>query len=117
MLNGAPQLHHFGSRRSSRLRRRERGRSGSSVLSALNEYAVRKNLTIPELATRMREIEEDPASFPYVIARHLNMEVAEQQAMLECVNPVERLEKILGNLKAAKRMRLDTREGTPRALI
>ena len=45
---------------------------------------------------------EDPGVLPYVIARHLNVEVAQQQALLECVSPVERLEKILGYLEAAK---------------
>ena len=73
-----------------------------AVLSAFHKYARRERTTIPELATRMRQIEEDPSILSYVIARHLNIEVAEQQALLECVSPVERLEKILGYLEAAK---------------
>lgn len=70
-----------------------------STNSALAAY-VHRNL---ELATRMRQIEEDqdPSILPYVIARHLKIEVAEQQALLECVSPVDRLEKMLGYLEAA----------------
>ncbi len=49
----------------------------------------------------MKEI-DDPGVLPYMIARHLKMEVAEQQALLESVSPVERLEKILAYLKAVK---------------
>ena len=45
---------------------------------------------------------EDPAVLPYLIVRHLTIEVAEQQALLECVSPIKRLEKILGYLEAAK---------------
>ncbi|MFZ2062955.1 MAG: LON peptidase substrate-binding domain-containing protein [Candidatus Binatus sp.] len=72
-----------------------------AVLSAFHKYAGRENLTIPELATRMKQIEEDPSILSYLIAHHLKMEVAEQQALLECVNPVERLERIRGYLEAA----------------
>ena len=45
---------------------------------------------------------EDPVVLPYVVARHLKIEVAEQQALLECVSPIERLEKILRYLETAK---------------
>jgi ATP-dependent Lon protease len=45
---------------------------------------------------------EDPAVLPYMVARHLTIDLAGQQALLECVNPVERLEIILGYLAAAK---------------
>jgi|SRR5208282_1982986 ATP-dependent Lon protease len=72
-----------------------------STQSALNAYVNRKRTTIPQLSTRIREIEEDPSILPYVIARFLKIEVAEQQALLECVSPIERLEKILCYLEAA----------------
>ncbi len=72
-----------------------------STQSALNAYVHRKRTTLPQLSTRMREIEEDPSILPYVIARLLKIEVAEQQALLECVSPIERLEKMLGYLEAA----------------
>ena len=70
------------------------------VLSALNDYVLRKIKTGPAAVIPWREL-EDPGALPYVIARHLNVELAQQQALLECVSPVERLEKILGLLKAA----------------
>ncbi len=72
-----------------------------SANSALAAYVQRKRTTIPELATRLKEIEEDPSILPYMIARHLKIKVAEQQALLECVSPVERLEKMLSYLEAA----------------
>jgi len=72
-----------------------------STNSALAVYVNRKGTMFPELATRMRQIEEDPSILPYVIARHLKIEVAEQQALLECVSQVERLEKTLAYLEAA----------------
>ena len=65
------------------------------VLSALNDYVLRKMKTGPAAAISWREL-EDPGALPYVIARHLNVELAQQQALLECVSPAERLEKILG---------------------
>jgi len=67
-----------------------------SVHSAVFSY-FRRTRT----AFRLTDI-EDPAVFSFVIAHHLKIEVAEKQALLECVSPVERLEKILGYLEAAK---------------
>ncbi|MGH7925244.1 MAG: LON peptidase substrate-binding domain-containing protein [Candidatus Binatus sp.] len=66
------------------------------VLSALDAYVVRKRKTVA-----WREL-EDPGVLPYVIAHHLKIDLAEQQALLECVSQVERLEKILRCLEAAK---------------
>ena len=66
-----------------------------SVLSALNNYTRVKRKTV-----LVREL-EDPGILPYMVARHLNIELAEQQALLETVNPVERLERILGHLETA----------------
>jgi ATP-dependent Lon protease len=67
-----------------------------SVQLALVSYVGRKRMPFPST-----EI-EDPDVLPYVVARHLKIEVAEQQALLECVNPVERLERVLRYLEAAK---------------
>ena len=67
-----------------------------SVLSALNNYTREKRKTV-----FVREV-DDPGVLPYLIARHLNLQLAEQQALLETVNPVERLEKILAYLQAPK---------------
>ncbi len=67
-----------------------------SVHSALLSYFRRRRTAFP-----LTEV-EDPAVFSFVIAHHLKIEVAEQQALLESANPIERLEKILGYLEAAK---------------
>jgi len=67
-----------------------------SVHSALLSYFARNRTAFP-----LTEI-ENPAVFSYVIAHHLKIEVAEQQALLECISPVERLERVLGYLEAAK---------------
>jgi ATP-dependent Lon protease len=65
-----------------------------SVYSALGPYLGKWMPFPPEI--------EDPAVLPYVIAHRLTIDLAAQQALLECVSPVERLEKILGYLEAAK---------------
>jgi ATP-dependent Lon protease len=70
-----------------------------SIFSAVAVYQNHKWTKI--LATRLREIEDDPSILPYIVARHLKIEVAEQQALLECVSQVERLEKTLAYLEAA----------------
>ena len=65
-----------------------------SVYSALGPYLGKWMPFPPEI--------EDPAVLPYMIAHRLTIDLAGQQALLECVSPVERLEKILGYLEAAK---------------
>jgi ATP-dependent Lon protease len=65
-----------------------------SVYSALGPYLGKWMPFPPEV--------EDPAVLPYVIAHRLTIDLAAQQALLECVSPVERLEKIPGYLEAAK---------------
>jgi len=69
-----------------------------AVLSALNAYVLRKTKAA---TVAWREL-EDPGTLPYVLARHLQIELPEQQALLECVSPIERLEKILAHMEAAK---------------
>jgi ATP-dependent Lon protease len=68
-----------------------------SVLSALHAHARLHPRTFIGREIRL----EDPGVSPYMIARHLKIGLAEQQALLECLSPVERLEKILGYLEAA----------------
>ncbi len=67
-----------------------------SVQLAFFYYAQRKGIPFPRT-----EI-EDPAVLPFVIAHHLTIDLADQQALLECPSPIKRLEKILGYLEAAK---------------
>ena len=71
----------------------------SSAFYAVPRYAIRKNRVIPWVTN---EIEiENPSIVSYRIARHLDIQLEEQQSLLETSNPIERLEKILGYLEAA----------------
>jgi ATP-dependent Lon protease len=71
----------------------------SSVFYAVPRYAIRKNKVIP-MVTNGMEV-ENASIVSYRIARHLDIQLEEQQGLLETSNPIERLEKILGYLKAA----------------
>jgi ATP-dependent Lon protease len=71
-----------------------------SVLSAFDNYAHRDATISPETASSIEAI-DDPSILSDKIARHLNVQLTEQQALLESVSPVERLEKILAYLQAA----------------
>jgi ATP-dependent Lon protease len=68
-----------------------------SIVSALVDYARRKPTIL-----LYKEI-EDPGAFPYIVARHLKIDVAQQQALLECLSPIARLEKTLRYLEAANK--------------
>jgi Lon protease-like protein len=70
----------------------------SSVFYAVPRYAIRKKRVIPWVADGMEL--ENPSIVSYRIARHLDIQLEEQQGLLETPNPIERLEKILGYLKA-----------------
>ena len=71
-----------------------------SVLSAFHSYAYSKSVVLREKADSIEKI-EDPSVVSDKIASHLNIELAEQQALLEAPSPAKRLEKILGYLEAA----------------
>ncbi len=72
-----------------------------SVLSAFHSFAYGQRPSLRETADSIEKL-ADPAVVSYKLARHLDIETAEQQALLECGSPLERLEKILGYLEAAK---------------
>jgi len=72
----------------------------SSVFYAVPRYAIRKNKVIP-MVTNGMEV-ENASIVSYRIARHLDIQLEEQQGLLEISNSVERLEKILGYLDPAK---------------
>jgi ATP-dependent Lon protease len=72
-----------------------------SVLSAFHSYAYGQSGDLREKADSIEKI-DDPSIVSDQIAGHLNIEIAEQQALLESASPLERLEKILGYLEAAK---------------
>ncbi len=71
-----------------------------SVLSAFHSYAYGQSTDLREKAS-IEKI-DDPSIVSDQIAGHLNVEIAEQQALLESASPVERLQKILGYLEAAR---------------
>ncbi len=71
-----------------------------SVLSAFHSFAYGHRPSLREAADSIEKLAE-PGVVSYKIARYLDIETAEQQALLECGSPLERLEKILGHLKAA----------------
>jgi ATP-dependent Lon protease len=71
-----------------------------SVLSAFHSFAYGHRPSLREAADSIEKL-DDPAVVSYKIARYLDIETAEQQALLECGSPLERLEKILEYLKAA----------------
>jgi ATP-dependent Lon protease len=72
----------------------------SSVFYAVPRYAIRKKRVMP-MVTNGMEV-ENPSILSYRIARHLDIQLEEQQSLLETSNSVERLEKILGYLEPAK---------------
>ena len=72
----------------------------SSVFYAVPRYAIRRKRVIPIVANGMEV--ENPSILSYRVARHLDIQLEEQQALLETSTTVERLEKILGYLEAAK---------------
>jgi ATP-dependent Lon protease len=71
-----------------------------SVCSAFHSYADGRTTILRETADWIEKL-DDPSVVSDRIACHMNLRVGEQQALLECVSPVERLEKILGYLEAA----------------
>jgi ATP-dependent Lon protease len=71
-----------------------------SVLSAFHSYAQSRAKIPPEIANSIEAI-NDPSILSDKMVGHLNIELAEQQALLESANPIERLEQILAHLEAA----------------
>jgi ATP-dependent Lon protease len=71
-----------------------------SVLSAFHSYANGQSSILREKADSIEKI-DDPAVVSDKIVGHLNIQIAEKQALLESNDPTERLEKILGYLEVA----------------
>ncbi|MFZ0886868.1 MAG: endopeptidase La [Candidatus Binataceae bacterium] len=70
-----------------------------SVNSTFDNY-VRLNKKIPpEMVTSIAAI-DDPALLADKLVGHLGTKLEDKQALLECVNPAERLEKILGYMRS-----------------
>lgn len=71
-----------------------------SVLSAFDIFARRGSTVSPETARSIGKI-DDPSILSDKMSGHLKISLAEQQDLLECASPIERLEKILGYLQDA----------------
>src|SRR6202047_132090 len=70
-----------------------------SVNATFDNY-VRLNKKIPpEMATSIASV-DDPAYLADKLVEHLGIKLEDKQALLECVNPAERLEKILGYMRS-----------------
>jgi ATP-dependent Lon protease len=71
-----------------------------SVLSAFHSYAHGRSRDLRESADSIERL-DDPSLISDKIVGRIGIPLAEQQALLECVSPVERLKKILAHLEAA----------------
>src|SRR6202047_4984914 len=70
-----------------------------SVNATFDNY-VRLNKKIPpEMATSIASV-DDPAYLADKLVEHLGIKLEDKQALWECVNPAERLEKILGYMRS-----------------
>ena len=70
-----------------------------SVNSTFDNY-VRLNKKIPpEMVTSIAAV-DDPAYLADKLVGHLGIKLEDKQALLECTNPAERLEKILGYMRS-----------------
>ena len=71
-----------------------------SALSVFHSYAYGQRPNLREIADSVEKI-DDPSIVSDRIARHLDIQLEQKQALLETVGSVGRLEKILGYLAAA----------------
>ncbi len=70
-----------------------------TVNSTFDNY-VRLNKKIPpEIVTSIAAV-DDPAYLADKLVGHLGIKLEDKQALLECINPAERLEKILGYMRS-----------------
>jgi ATP-dependent Lon protease len=70
-----------------------------TVNSTFDQY-VRLNKKIPpEMVTSIAAI-DDPSFLADKLVGHLSIKLEDKQALLECINPAERLEKILGYMRS-----------------
>ncbi len=70
-----------------------------SVISTFDNYARLNKKIPPETVTSISSV-DDPAFLADKIVGHLGIKLEDKQALLECVNPAERLEKILGYMRS-----------------
>jgi ATP-dependent Lon protease len=70
-----------------------------SVISTFDNYARLNKKIPPEMVTSISSI-DDPASLADKLVGHLGIKLEDKQALLESINPGDRLEKILGYMRS-----------------
>ncbi|HYB90364.1 MAG TPA: endopeptidase La [Candidatus Binataceae bacterium] len=70
-----------------------------SVISTFDNYARLNKKIPPEMVTSISAV-DDPAFLADKIVGQLGIKLEDKQALLECINPAERLEKILGYMRS-----------------
>src|SRR6266478_725460 len=70
-----------------------------SVVSTSDNYARLNKKIPPEMVTSIAAV-DDPAFLADKLVGHLGIKLEDKQALLECANPAERLEKILGYMRS-----------------
>ncbi|MGO9606094.1 MAG: endopeptidase La [Candidatus Binataceae bacterium] len=70
-----------------------------SVVSTFDNYARLNKKIPPEMVASISAV-DDPAFLADKIVGHLGIKMEDKQALLECVKPAERLEKILGYMRS-----------------
>ncbi|HTR63796.1 MAG TPA: endopeptidase La [Candidatus Binataceae bacterium] len=70
-----------------------------SVVSTFDNYARLNKKIPPEMVASISSV-DDPASLADKIIGHLGIKLEDKQALLECIKPSERLEKILGYMRS-----------------
>ena len=70
-----------------------------SVVSTFDNYARLNKKIPPEMVASISSV-DDPAFLADKIVGHLGIKLEDKQALLECIKPAERLEKILGYMRS-----------------
>src|SRR5215468_4919504 len=70
-----------------------------SVVSTFDNYARLNKKIPPEMVASISSV-DDPAFLADKIVGHLGIKLEDKQALLECLKPAERLEKILGYMRS-----------------
>jgi ATP-dependent Lon protease len=70
-----------------------------AVISTFDNYARLNKKIPPEMVTSISSV-DDPAFLADKLVGHLGIKLEDRQALLECLDPAERLEKILGYMRS-----------------
>jgi ATP-dependent Lon protease len=70
-----------------------------AVISTFDNYARLNKKIPPEMVTSISSV-DDPAFLADKLVGHLGIKLEDRQALLECTDPAERLEKILGYMRS-----------------